>query len=310
MFHTIKLCLWHFLFKDLRMHFFTDTVKKLQINRQYLYLMKTKNILVTGASSGIGRETARYFAARGWKVAATMRNTARVGDLENIPGIVVYQLDVTRPFNIEQTILKAWNDMGGIDVVVNNAGYGALGVLEGADDEQVIRQMDTNLLGTLRVIRNILPLMRERRRGTIINLSSIAGRMGLPLYSLYNASKFAVEGLTESLFYEVYPFNIKVRLIEPGTVRTEFNGRSKDNILPPDNELYIAITQKVTHFYNTIFKHAGAPKIVAQTIYKAARSKSNRLRYPAGFQAKIFLLFYRMIPRLCFRRIIKLLMNI
>ncbi len=267
-------------------------------------------MLITGASSGIGRETVRYFAAHGWKVAATMRNISRAGDLINIPGVAIYALDVTQPHNVEQTILKAWSDMKGIDVIVNNAGYGALGIVEGANDDQIIRQMDTNLLGTLRVIRNILPLMRKRGKGTIINISSIAGRMGLPLYTLYHASKYAVEGFTESLFYEVFPFNIKVRLVEPGPVRTEFNGRSKDEILPPDDERYIAISQKVSHFYNATFKYASQPSVVAKTIYKAATSRGHRLRYPAGVQARIFLFFYRILPGSWFRKITKMLINI
>lgn len=272
--------------------------------------MNTKNILITGASSGIGRETVRYFVARGWKVAATMRTPEKAGDLINIPGVAIYPLDVTQPHGAEQTILKAWTDMDGIDVVVNNAGYGALGILEGAGDEQIIRQFDTNVLGTLRIIRYILPLMRKRRKGTIINISSIAGKMGLPLYSLYHASKYAVEGLTESLFYELYPFNIKVKIIEPGPVKTEFNGRSKDEILPPDDQQYIAISQKVSHFYNKTFKYAAQPEVVAKTIYRAATSRSNKLRYPAGFQAKMFLLLYRILPGTWFRRLTRVLINI
>jgi NAD(P)-dependent dehydrogenase (short-subunit alcohol dehydrogenase family) len=272
--------------------------------------MKSKNILITGASSGIGRETVRYFASRGWKVAATMRTPEKAGDLVNIPGVAIYPLDVTQPHRAEQTILKAWEDMNGIDVIVNNAGYGALGILEGAGDEQIIRQFDTNVLGALRIIRYILPLMRKRRKGTIINLSSIAGRMGLPLYSLYHASKYAVEGFTESLFYELHPFNIKVKLIEPGPVRTEFNGRSKDDILPPDDNRYIAISQKVSHFYNNSFKYAAQPTVVAKTIYRAATSGTDKLRYPAGFQAKLILLLYRILPGTWFRKLTRILINI
>ncbi len=272
--------------------------------------MTTKNILITGASSGIGKETVRYFASRGWKVAATMRNVSRAGDLLNMPGVAVYSLDVTQPHNVDETIQKAWDDMGGIDVIVNNAGYGALGILEGASDDQIIRQMDTNFLGTLRVIRNILPLMRKRGKGVIINISSIAGRMGLPLYSLYHASKYAIEGLTESLFFEVHPFNIKVRLIEPGPVRTEFNGRSKEELLPPDDQRYVAISQKVTRFYNATFNYASQANRVAAKIYKAATSKGSRLRYPVGFQTKLFLLIYRLLPEAWFRRVIRFFINI
>jgi NAD(P)-dependent dehydrogenase (short-subunit alcohol dehydrogenase family) len=272
--------------------------------------MNTKNMLITGASSGIGRETVLYFALRGWKVAATMRNVSRAGDLANIPGVAIYPLDVTQPHNTDETIARAWRDMDGIDVVINNAGYGALGILEGANDDQIIRQMDTNLLGTIRVIRNILPLMRKRGKGTIINISSIAGRIGLPLYSLYHASKYAVEGLTESLHYELHPFNIKVRLIEPGPVRTEFNGRSKDEILPPDDKRYIALSQNASHFYNTTFKYAAQPKAVAKTIYKAAISRKGKLRYPTGIHSRFFLFIHYILPGSWFRAFIKTLINI
>lgn len=272
--------------------------------------MESNTMLITGASSGIGKETVRYFARRGWKVAATMRNTSNAGNLINIPGVAVYRLDVTQPHNVEETINKAWKDMNGIDVIVNNAGYGAIGILEGANDEQIVRQMDTNFFGTLRVIRNVLPLMRKRGRGTIINLSSIAGRMGLPLYSLYHSSKYAVEGFTESLYYEARPFNIKVRLIEPGPIRTEFNGRSKDEIIPPDDERYIAISQKVSHFYNATYKYAAEPKVVASTIFRAANSKGNRLRYPAGSQSHMLLFFYRITPLPVFRLVTRWLINI
>ena len=272
--------------------------------------MASKNLLITGASSGIGRATVEYFASRGWKVAATMRNPSRAGDLNNLTGVAIYKLDVTQPHNVMETIHKVWDDMGGIDVIVNNAGYGALGILEGASDDQIIRQMDTNLLGTLRVIRNVLPLMRQRGKGTIINLSSIAGKMGLPLYTLYHASKYAVEGMTESLYYELRPFNIKVRLIEPGPVKTEFNGRSRDELLPPDDQRYIAISQKVSHFYNAVFKHAAQSKTVARTIFKAATAKNWRLRYPSGSQARLFLTLYAILPGQIFRKLTRWMINI
>ncbi|MGQ1891462.1 SDR family oxidoreductase [Thermophagus sp. OGC60D27] len=272
--------------------------------------MKRKTVLITGASSGIGKETVSYFAHKGWKVAATMRDTSRAGQLKDLPGVAIYRLDVTQPHIVDETIQKAWDDLDGIAVVINNAGYGTLGTFEGANDDQIIRQIDTNFLGTLRVIKALLPLMRERREGTIINLSSMAGRMGLPLYSLYNASKYAIEGFTESLYFEVRPFNIKVRLIEPGPVCTEFYGRSKEDIMPPDHEKYIAISQKVAHFYNITFKYASAPKVVAKTIFKAAVSKRRKLRYKPGFQVHVYLFIYRLLPLSWFQKIIRVITNI
>lgn len=272
--------------------------------------MKSKTVLITGASSGIGKATVTYFAQRGWNVAATMRDPSRAGKIKDLTSVVIYRLDVTQPNMVEETILKAWDEFKGIDVVINNAGYGALGVFEGANDDQIIRQIDTNFIGTLRVIKAILPLMRLRKKGTIINLSSVAGRMGLPLYSLYNASKYAIEGFTESLYYEVRPFNIHVRLIEPGPVSTEFYGKSKEDIIPPDHEKYIAISQKVAHFYNLTFKYASQPKVVAKTIFKAATSKKHKLRFKPGFQARIFIFIYRMLPFSWFQKTIRLIANI
>lgn len=190
-----------------------------------------KTILITGSSSGIGRATALYFATKGWNVAATMRSPQREFELAKLPNVKVYPLDVTRPETIKEAVAAAISDFGGIDVVVNNAGYGGVGIFEAASQEQIERQFGTNVFGVMNVIREILPHFRERKGGTIINVTSVGGIITFPIYSVYHATKWAVEGFAESLQYELKPFNIKVKNIEPGAIKTDFYDRSQD-LLP------------------------------------------------------------------------------
>ena len=169
-----------------------------------------QTVLITGSSSGIGRAAAELFQEQGWQVAAIMRSPSKAGDLEGRDGLLVFRLDVTDQDTIDQAIAAAIERFGSIDVVVNNAGYAAFGPFEAASEEQIQRQFDTNIYGVLRVIRTALPHLRKQRSGTLINISSIGGRVGIPLNTLYHATKFALEGFTESLHYELEPFGVKV----------------------------------------------------------------------------------------------------
>lgn len=265
--------------------------------------MPTKKAFITGASSGIGLATVQYLVEKGWEVAATLRRPDAVPELQQQPGVRIYALDVCDSQQVKEVVQQAWQDMGHIDVVINNAGYGAIGPFEAASEEEVARQMDTNYMGTVRVIQAFLPFLKAQQSGVIINLSSIAGRLGFPLYNIYNASKFAVEGLTESLYYELHPFNIAVRLVEPGPIKTEFNGRSKQEVVAPDHLGYEALTTKVLGFYNQMFQHAEEVDVVARTIYRAATRKGSRIRYPAGRNARLLLLLSKLTPGAWLRRI-------
>src|SRR5436190_1313978 len=167
-----------------------------------------KVVLITGASTGIGNETAKLFQSKNWKVAATMRSPEKAEDLQNIVDVECIRLDVTEPASIRSAIDMTLEKFGRIDVVVNNAGYGLVGPFEAMTDEQIERQFQTNVLGMMNVCRAIVPYFREHKRGIIVNVASLGGRVTFPFYSIYNSTKWAVEGFSESLQFELDQFNI------------------------------------------------------------------------------------------------------
>ena len=237
-----------------------------------------KTILITGASSGIGKATAIYFAQRGWNVAATMRTPEREQELVKYPNIKLFRLDVTSEESIALAITNAITAFGQVDVLLNNAGYGGVGVFEAATKEQIQQQFDTNVFGLMNTIREILPYFRERRSGTIINITSVGGIITFPIYSIYHASKWAVEGFAEALQFELRPFNIRVKNIEPGAIKTDFYDRSqvlfaKEGLT--DYNAYETITVANTQEAGA---NAPGPEVVAKAGWKAANDSSYRLR--------------------------------
>ncbi|MEL7224001.1 MAG: SDR family oxidoreductase, partial [Cyanobacteria bacterium J06576_12] len=181
-----------------------------------------KTVLITGASSGIGEASAKYFLQKGWNVSATMRSPQKAGHWTNHRSVVCPSLDVTEPDSIRAAIQLTREHFGRIDALVNNAGYALMGALEDITTEQLERQFQTNFVGLVSTIQAVLPLMREQRDRTIINVASIGGRLAFPLASSYHATKWAVEGLSEALRYELQGFNIRVKIIEPGGIKTNF----------------------------------------------------------------------------------------
>lgn len=260
-------------------------------------------VLITGASSGIGLETAKLFQAKNWKVAATMRTPENARELDNIVDLETFRLDVTDPDSIRTAIDGALERFGQIDVVVNNAGYGLLGPLEAMTDDQIERQVNTNFIGVLNVCREMIPYFRDRRRGTIVNVASIGGRTAFPFSSLYNATKWAVEGFTESLQYELEPFGVKVKLIEPGPIRTEFHGKSEEVARREGLHVYEAKLESFLKFMRDGNKEAPDGTIVAQTIYEAVTDGSKRLRY--GVNTKGLLTVRGILPEGAFRFLTK-----
>ena len=254
------------------------------------------SILITGASSGIGQATAAYFAARDWQVFATMRKPSEAHPLAKVPGVTLLALDVTDPASIKQAIQTAISAHGHLDAIVNNAGYGALGAFELASEEQVRRQFETNVFGVMNVTKAILPHFRQRKAGTIINVASMGGRLAFPLYSLYHGTKWAIEGWSESMAYELRPFGIRVRIIEPGAIKTDFYDRSQDLLQNPDIMDYEAYTQKVIRNVEAAGGNAPGPDIVAKAIWKAANCTGGQLRYPVGNEAPALLILRRLIP--------------
>jgi NADP-dependent 3-hydroxy acid dehydrogenase YdfG len=238
-----------------------------------------KVILITGASSGIGKETAKLFQAKNWKVAATMRAPDKAEELQKIVDLECIKLDVTDPDSIRNAIDRTLEVFGRIDAVVNNAGYALFGPFEAASPEQIERQYETNVLGLMNVCREILPYFRERKKGTIVNIASVGGRMTFPFYSLYNSTKWAVEGFSESLQYEVEQFNIRIKVIEPGPIKTDFYDRSEDVARKDGLTAYDYVMDKAAVNMRKAGAEAPDGSVVAQTIYDAVTDDSKRLRY-------------------------------
>jgi len=244
-----------------------------------------KVAVVTGSSSGIGYATALQLARRGYLTFATMRNLEKRADLvkaandERLP-LLVEQLDVTDPDSIQAFMRSVGRSIGRIDVLVNNAGYVSIGAFEDLSIKEIQNQLDTNLLGTMRTIQQVLPVMRAQASGTIVNISSVAGRFGLPGMYAYVASKFALEGLTESLAYEVAPFGIRVILIEPGVVKTRVFENSV--IAQRENSPYSNMLVNLNATFGAMLEHASTPDQVATAIFKAISSPAPRLRHPIG----------------------------
>jgi NAD(P)-dependent dehydrogenase (short-subunit alcohol dehydrogenase family) len=262
-----------------------------------------KVVLITGASSGIGLETAKLFQAKNWRVAATMRRPEDHEDLQKIADIECFALDVTDDASIRTAIAAIADKFGRIDAVVNNAGYGLLGPFEAASDEQIRKQFETNVFGLMNVCREIIHYFREQKRGTIVNISSIGGRAALPFSSLYCSTKFAVEGFTESLQYELEPFGISVKLIEPGPIKTDFYGRSEDIAKKEGLTVYDGKVEPFMEFMKKGGADAPGGSVVAQAIYDAVTDGTKRLRY--GVNTKGLPGLKRFIPEAVFRLAVK-----
>lgn len=249
--------------------------------------------MITGASSGIGRETAKLFQSKDWNVIATMRNPENETEINKLSNTLVIKLDVLNLDSIANAVEKGLYHFGGVDVVVNNAGYGAYGPLESFPREKIIRQFNTNVIGLLDVTRAILPHFRENRKGIIINISSMGGKMTFPLGALYHGTKFAVEGISESLRYEVEQFGGKVKIVEPGAIATDFAGRSFDFNNDTKLKEYQDIVNKITNTLPKMVKNASPVSVAANAIYEAATDGKSKLRYLAGNDAKIYNLLHK-----------------
>ena len=259
-----------------------------------------KTIVITGASSGIGKATSVYFAQQGWNVAATMRSIDKVSDFAAYPSIVPFKLDVTNVESIKNAVSQILQKFSDIDVLYNNAGYALAGAFEATTDEQVRKQFETNLFGVMNVTRAFLPHFRSKRKGIILNTTSSGGILTFPLYSVYNSTKWALEGFMEALQFEVKPFNISIKNIEPGAVKSEFT----DNISFVSNPDYDDYAKKVQHNTLAGYKNAPTPDVVAKTVFKAATDNRSKLRYPATSQAKFAFFFRWLLPLHLFNKMV------
>ncbi len=245
-------------------------------------LIMSKTILITGSSSGIGKETVKLFQTKGWNVAATMRTPAKATDLQNLPNVALFRLDVTDENSIREAIAEAIQTFGKIDAIVNNAGYGLVGAFEASSNEQIEKQFQTNVFGVMNVCREILPVFRAQKSGIIVNVASMGGRITFPLYSLYHATKWAVEGFSESLQYEVEPFGIRVKIIEPGPIKTDFYDRSMDLTRKEGLTAYDDFINQAMPNMQKAGENAPDGKLVANVIYQAVTDNSKKMRYTAN----------------------------
>ncbi|AFY70829.1 3-oxoacyl-(acyl-carrier-protein) reductase [Thalassoporum mexicanum PCC 7367] len=269
----------------------------------------TKTVLITGASSGIGKATAILFQQQGWQVAATMRSPERVAqqdpEFANLERLLMLRLDVTEPESIVQAIATTLDKFGSIDVVVNNAGYALVGAFELTTPDQIQKQFETNVFGLMAVTRAVLPHLRQQRQGTIVNVASVGGRVTFPIYSLYHATKWAIEGFSESLQYELRPFNLKVKIIEPGPIKTDFYDRSADMSLSSEIPEYDQFAAQVMPQMLKAGEEGAAPEQVAKVIYRASTDRSRQLRYPADRNARFLLFLRKLLPERIFTKIVQ-----
>ena len=251
----------------------------------------SQTILITGASSGIGKATAKYFQDKGWNVIATMRTPEKEEELTKLDNVLVTRLDVTDLNSINDAINTGIEKFGTINVLVNNAGYGTFGALEAIPRENMMRQLNTNLVGVLDVTRAVIPHFRKNKDGVIINISSVGGKITFPFNTLYHATKFAVEGITESLAFEMQAIGVRAKIVEPGSIATDFTGRSldfqNDESLTEYQPMVAALMKVMGEMQNN--SEAAPPSICAEVIYEAATDGTDKIRYTAGSDAEAFL---------------------
>ncbi len=246
-----------------------------------------KTVLITGTSSGFGRLAVKKFHQEGWNVVATMTTPEKETELNQIENVLVNRLDVTDKNTIEKSIQEGIEHFGKIDVLVNNAGMTVQGHVEDATDAQIRKPMEVNFFGTVNVIKAILPHFRENKGGIIINCSSLAGRVSLPYTSLYHASKFALEGFTASLQYELNPFGIKLKLVEPGGYSTNLTTSPDLWVSVPEGSAYKSGVEKAKAAIMNMGNSSGQdPQEVADTYYEAATDGSDTVRYVVGNDAQ------------------------
>lgn len=251
-----------------------------------------QTVLITGCSSGIGAAAARHFAAQGWNVAATLRNPAKAEFESGAGHVEVFALDVTDQGSVDAAVRQAQVRLGPIDVLINNAGYGLFGPFETATPEVIDRQMQTNVGGVFAVTRAVLPGMRERRHGVIINVASLSGLVAMPLYSLYAASKFAVVGFSQALSHELAPLGIRVKVFAPGAVATAFSGRSLQRTFEGEGGPYADSIGKALAAFQAnrgAGGHALAPEELARALYDAATDGRSQVLYVTGDDAHAIL---------------------
>jgi NAD(P)-dependent dehydrogenase (short-subunit alcohol dehydrogenase family) len=257
----------------------------------------TKTALVTGASSGIGEATVRRLLVDGYRVYAAARRMDRMAPLA-LAGATPIAMDLTDDASIVDAVGRIERETGRLDVLVNNAGYGAYGALEDVPLDEGRRQFEVNLFGLARLCQLVLPMMRRQQSGKIVNVTSIGGKGGVPFGSWYHATKFALEGLSDCMRMELAPLGIDVIVIEPGAIRTEWGGIAHDSLVRASGDTaYGPWARRHARMLGSVTQSRlpSPPEVVAETIVKAVAAGRPRTRYATGGGARIFLLIRRLL---------------
>lgn len=263
---------------------------------------EAQTVLITGASAGIGKITCLYLAEKGYNVIGTSRASSRLGDLYSEAdqrGVTVHglELDINSDAEVQRVMPEVFKQFGEIHALVNNAGYGLWGPLEIVSIDEMKTLFETNVFAVLRMTQVVLPAMIERRAGKIVNISSVLGRLAIPFNGAYASSKYALEGLSESMNHEVSPFGVHVALVEPGLFETEFQ-RSQVRAQRADdpNLAYAPYVQRYNDRHQTFDKLASDPVKVAKVIHKIIRSRRPALRHPVGLESHAGIMGTRLLP--------------
>ena len=275
------------------LHSLTSKIKKM-----------AKTVLVTGASSGIGKANAIYLAENGYNVYGAARRMERMQSLKEY-GIKPITLDVSKDESIVACVEKIFKETGSIDVLINSAGLGSYGALEDVPIAEAKNQLEINLFGVARLIQLILPQMRKNRYGKIVNISSIGGRVGLPMGVWYHASKFAIEGLSDSLRNEVRQFGIDVIVIEPGGTKSEMVAiGAKDLMRVSGNTVYKELANSLQKMYTDMEKNSAEPIVIAKLIKKGIEAKHPKTRYIGGTMARPMLFMRKILSDKLFDKMV------
>ena len=269
-------------------------------------------VLVTGASAGIGKATAEHLAREGYKVYGAARRVEAMRELESLGGIAL-KMDICNAADIESAVARIEKEQGRLDVLINNAGYAANGAFEDVPMEEARRQFEVNIFGLAALTQRALPGMRARKHGAIVNVSSIGGKMHTPITGWYHATKYALEALSDTLRVEVAPFGIKVIIIEPGAIATEFVGVATAPMLQrASNSPYKELTELMTKALRAAQSRGdmSPPELIARTISKALKARQPKTRYVAGKYATTILTMRRLLSdRMYDRAIVRFAKN-
>lgn len=240
-----------------------------------------KTIFITGASSGLGKSTAKLFHAKGWNVIATMRRPEKETELNQLENVILLPLDVTNIAQVKQTVQRAIS-LSNIDLVFNNAGYGLIGAVESNSEAQIRAQFETNFFGAIWVIQEFIPYFRNKQGGLFINTTSLCGLTSNPQSAIYNASKWALQGLAESMSYDLAQFGIGIKNVAPGGIKTEFMKAMQTT----EDKAYEATMAKMMEgFSDGTLMEFTEPDMIAEVVYRAATDGKDQLTYPAGNDA-------------------------